>query len=279
MKKSWLLLVAVIAIPLTSSADALFGNKMAGDQTLPKAWGIGVDYFNMRQPYALDNLVLIDTGVVDVDLGQLLLPDPGILPIDNEIRHTDLKLDVWVTPFLNIFGIYGRIDGDTQIDLGVLGLPLPPQTNALTIDYDGEVFGGGFVLAAGGDRWFASFTGSFTDTDLSGDFDSSVKATIYQPRVGVRFGDHTEFWIGGYILDAEEKHSGSIDLDLGLVGSQLPPPIDGLDVAFDVDLSQAKDFNWSVGTHMTWADGWEATVEVGAGDRNTVLGNITYRFE
>ena len=143
MRKSWLLLVAVIAIPLTSSADALFGNKMAGDQALPKAWGIGVDYFNMRQPYALDNLVLIDTGVVDVDLGQLLLPDPGILPIDNEIRHTDLKLDVWVTPFLNIFGIYGRIDGDTKIDLGVLGLPLPPQTNALTIDYDGEVFGGG----------------------------------------------------------------------------------------------------------------------------------------
>ena len=141
MRKSWLLLVAVIAIPLTSSADALFGNKMAGDQALPKAWGIGVDYFNMRQPYALDNLVLIDTGVVDVDLGQLLLPDPGILPIDNEIRHTDLKLDVWVTPFLNIFGIYGRIDGDTKIDLGVLGLPLPPQTNALTIDYDGEVFG------------------------------------------------------------------------------------------------------------------------------------------
>ncbi len=279
MTKLRLGVLLLLALPPASHADALFGNKMAGDRKLPRTFGIGIDYFNMRQPYALDGLTLIDTGPVDVDLGAILLPDPSILPIDNEIRHTDLKLDVWVFPFLNIFGIYGQIDGETKIDLGVLGLPLPPQTNSLTIDYDGNVYGGGFVLAGGGDRWFASLTGTFTNTDLGGDFDSSVKATIYQPRVGIRFGDHTEFWVGGYLLDAEEKHSGSVDIDLGLVGSQLPPPIDGQDVAFDVDLSQGEDFNWSVGTHMTWGEAWEATVEVGAGDRQIALANITYRFE
>ena len=95
----------------------------------------------------------------------------------------------------------------------------------------------------------------------------------------MRFGDRAEFWIGGYVVDAEEKHNGMIDLDLGLVGSMLPPPIDGLDVAFDVDLSQAEDFNWSFGGHMMMSDAWEATVEVGAGDRRTVLANVTYRFE
>ncbi len=279
MTKLRLGVLLLLALPPASHADALFGNKMAGDRKLPRTFGIGIDYFNMRQPYALDGLTLIDTGPVDVDLGAILLPDPSILPIDNEIRHTDLKLDVWVFPFLNIFGIYGQIDGETKIDLGVLGLPLPPQTNSLTIDYDGNVYGGGFVLAGGGDRWFASLTGTFTNTDLGGDFDSSVKATIYQPRVGIRFGDHTEFWVGGYLLDAEEQHSGSVDIDLGLVGSQLPPPIDGQDVAFDVDLSQGEDFNWSVGTHMTWGEAWEATVEVGAGDRQIALANITYRFE
>lgn len=279
MAKTRLLVLGVLAFPITSFADAWFGNGLAGDQKLPPTYGIGIDYFNMRQPYALDNLTLIDTGPVDVDLGQILLPDPSILPIDNEIRHTDLKVDVWVAPFLNIFGIYGHVEGETRINLGVLGLPLPPQTNSLTIDYDGKVYGGGFVLAAGGERWFGSLTGTYTDTDLSGDFDSSVKATIYQPRFGLRFGDHTEFWVGGYFLDAEEKHSGTIDLDLGLVATQLPPPIDGQDVDFQVDLSQDKDFNWSVGTHMTWADAWEATIEVGAGDRQTALANVTYRFQ
>lgn len=252
---------------------------MAGDQKLPLNYGIGIDYFNMRQPYALDNLTLIDTGPVDVDLGALLLPDPSIVPIDNEIRHTDLKLDVWVAPFLNVFGVYGHINGVTRIDLGVLGLPLPPQTNTLSIDYDGTVYGGGFVLAAGVDRWFASVTGTYTRTDLGGDLNSSVTATVYQPRIGIRYGDHTEFWVGGYMLDAQEKHSGTVDIDLGLVGSQLPPPIDGQGVDFAVDLSQGEDFNWSVGTHMTWGEAWEATMEVGAGDRQTALANVTYRFE
>ena len=129
-------------------------------------------------------------------------------------------------------------------------------------------------------RWFASVTGTFTDTNLKGDFKSSVEATTIQPRIGLRFGDHTEFWIGGYIIDAKEKHSGTIDLDLGPLiappGGPIPRPVP---LEFAADLSQAKDFNVSFGTHMMFSDAWEATVEVGAGDRSTVLANITFRFE
>jgi len=263
-----LMSVAALALPTSSHADALFGNDLAGDRKLPRTWGIGIDYFGMSQPYQLDGLTLALPQLED------LIPDPGILPIENEIRHTDIKIDVWVTPFLNVFGIYGRIDGDTDINLGVLGLPLPPATNTLTIDYDGDVYGAGVVLAVGGDRWFASVTGTVTNSNLDGDFKSSVDATMIQPRVGLRFGDHTEIWVGGYILDAEEKHSGTISLDLGPF---VPIPAD--DVDFAVDLSQQEDFNWSIGTHMMLSDAWEATVEVGAGDRTTVLASFTYRFE
>ena len=276
MKFRVLAITAVLALPFTAQADALFGNDMAGDRKLPRTWGIGIDYFEMSQPYQIDSLSLFDGPV---DLGALLVPDPSVLPIDNEVRHHDIKIDVWVLPFLNVFGIYGQIDGDTRINLGVLGLPLPPETNSLAISYDGDVFGGGVTLAFGGDSWFGSVTATVTDTSLGGDIKSSVSATTIQPRLGLRFGDHTEIWVGGYILDAEEKHSGTIDLDLGLLGSMLPPPIDGQDVAFEVDLSQSEDFNPSIGMHMMMSDAWEATVEVGAGDRRTVLANITYRFD
>jgi len=276
MKFRFLVIIAALILPFTAQADALFGNDMAGDRKLPRTWGIGIDYFEMSQPYQIDSLSLFDGPV---DLGAVLVPDPSILPINNEIRHHDIKIDVWVLPFLNVFGIYGQIDGDTQIDLSVLGLPLPPQTNSLNFAYDGDVFGGGVTLAFGGDSWFGSVTATVTDTSLGGDIKSSVAATTIQPRLGLRFGDHTEIWVGGYILDAEEKHSGTIDLDLGLLGSLLPPPIDGQDVDFEVDLSQSKDFNPSIGMHMMMSDAWEATVEVGAGDRRTVLANFTYRFD
>ena len=103
---------------------------------------------------------------------------------------------------------------------------------------------------------------------------ASSITTAIQPRVGARFGDSTEFWVGGYFIEADESHSGTIDLNLGPL-----IPIPGDDIGFAVDLSQAKDFNFSVGTHMAFNDAWEATVEVGAGDRSTVLANFTFRFE
>ena len=271
MKNKSLLTLMVLIAPIAVQADALFGNDMAGDAKLPRTWGIGIDYFEMNQPYQLN----------DLNFSPPVLPitDPSILPIENDIRHTDLKVDVWVLPFLNVFGIYGQIDGETHIDLGVLGLPLPPQTNSLTVDFDGDVYGGGIVLAVGGERWFASVTTTWTDTSLEGDFDSSVDAQTIQTRLGARFGDHTEFWVGGYFIDAEEEHVGSVSLDLGPF-IPLPPPLTSpVDLAFDVDLSEDEDFNVAFGTHLMFSDAWEATVEVGVGDRSTVLANITRRFE
>jgi hypothetical protein len=259
-------------MPQMSSADALFGNDMAGDFKLPRTWGIGVDYFSMSQPYRLDSLSFSPPV--------LPITDPSILPIDSDIRHTDLKVDVWIAPFLNVFGIYGQIDGDTTIDLGVLGLPFPPDVNSLVVDYDGDVYGGGVVFAIAGERWFASVTGTFTDTNLQGDFKSSIRATTIQPRLGMRAGENIEFWVGGYFLEAEEKHSGMLSLDLGPLvappGGPIPRPVD---LGFGVNLSQEQDFNLSFGSHMMLSEGWEATVEVGAGDRRTMLANITYRFE
>ena len=279
-----LFVLVAMALPFAAQADALFGNGMAGDRYLPRTWGIGIDYFEMSQPYQIDSLSLVDTldtpgGPVPVDLAAALLngQDPSVLDVNNDIRHGDIKVDVWVLPFLNVFGVYGQIDGHTHIDLRALGLPLPPQTNSMTINYDGDVFGGGIVLAFGGDKWFSSVTATATDTSLGGDFKSSVSATTIQPRVGLRFGDHTEVWLGGYFIDSEEKHSGTIDLELGLVGGALP--VDGQDAVFAVDLSQQEDFNFSIGTHMMLSEAWEATVEVGAGDRRTVLANFTYRFD
>lgn len=271
MRNKYLLALVVMILPLSAQADALFANGLAGDRKLPRTWGIGIDYFSMRQPYQLDELTFSPPV--------LPITDPSILPIDNQIQHIDLHLDVWVTPFMNVFGIYGQIDGDTTIDLGVLRLPLPPNVNNLVVDYDGEVYGGGIVLVVGGDKWFASVTGTFTDTSLSGDFKSSVEATTIQPRLGLRFGDHTELWLGGYFVDATETHSGTLSIDLGPIiappGGPIPRPVD---LDFAVELSQAEDFNPSIGMHMMMSDAWEATVEVGAGDRRTVLANFTYRF-
>lgn len=263
----------MLAFPFVGQADPLFGKGMAGDRDLPRAFGIGIDYFNMSQPYQIDSLSFCTPP-------NCLLPIPpitnvGAIVVDSDVENVDLKFDLWLFPFLNVFGIYGQIDGSTTVDLSNVGIPLPPQLNSIRISYDGDVYGGGLVLAVGGDKWFASVTSTFTDTSLKGSFTSSVEATTIQPRIGVRASENTEVWIGGYFIDAEETHSGVIDLPLGPPVIPVPAivPVD-----FAVNLSQQEDFNFSLGIHSMFSEHWEATVEVGGGDRNTVLGNLTYRF-
>jgi hypothetical protein len=266
MRTKKLLLLLVLVLPLSSQADPLFGKDMAGDRDLPRAFGIGIDYFNMDQPYKIDSLSFTTPPTFPLPP----ITDPSVILVENEIEHVDLKLDVWLLPFLNVFGIYGRIDGQTAVDLSNVGIPL---LDSVSLTYDGDVYGGGVVLAIGSDKWFASLTGTFTDTSLDGGFNSSVKATAIQPRVGIRATETTEVWLGGYFINADETHSGTIELDLGAAGPGFPIPI-----GFAVDLSQQEDFNFSLGIHSMFSEHWESTVEVGGGDRNTVLANMTYRF-
>jgi len=259
---------AVALLPVCTHAESLFGRDWAAGVETPKTFGIGIDYFNMDQPYKLDSLTFVAPP------GAPFPPtvDPSLINADNEIENFDLKVDVWLLPFLNVFGIYGQIDGQTAVNLSALNLGLPPGTDRFDINYDGDVYGGGILLAAGGDRWFGSVTATFTDTDLTGDFQSSVSATTIQPRVGVRAGNNVDIWVGGYIIDADESHAGVVNIDLGFGIPVIP-------VDFAVDLSQKNDFNPSVGVHLALANGLEAAVEVGGGDRTTALGNVTWRFE
>ena len=274
MRVKNLLLLLILVLPLSGQADPLFGKGMAGDRQLPRAFGIGIDYFNMDQPYQIDNLAF--QPLVQLPPGFQLPPisNVNVITVDSEVENVDLKLDLWLFPFLNVYGVYGRIDGRTNVDLSSVGIPF---LNSVSINYDGDVYGGGLVIAVGGDKWFASLTATITETSLSGNagstIDSSVEATTIQPRFGVRATENTEVWIGGYFIDAEESHIGSILLDLDPTG-QIPP----IPFAFAVDLSQQEDFNFSLGLHSMFSEHWEATVEIGGGDRNTALANLTYRF-
>ena len=130
------LLLLILVLPVSAQADPLFGKEMAGDRKLPRAFGIGIDYFDMDQPYQIDSLSFTVPGLPPI-------PNVNAIVVENEVTSVDIKFDVWLLPFLNVFAIYGQIDGETIVDLSNVGLLLPPQLQMLTIDYDGDVYGGG----------------------------------------------------------------------------------------------------------------------------------------
>ncbi len=255
--------------PMLTSADPLFGKDMAGDRDLPKAFGVGIDWFQMDQPLEIDTLdVTLPPGFPPIPIS-----DASGIVTESDLQNISLKLDVWLLPFLNVFALYGQLDGDTDVDFRGTQLPVPPDLMMLRISYDGDVYGGGLVLAGGSDRFFGSVTATFTDTDLDGGFNSSVEATTIQPRVGLIWGNNNRAWIGGYFIDADEDHSGTLNVDFG-------PGVGVVPVGFAVSLSQEEDFSPAIGANITFGDGWETTLELGGGgDRDTALVNLTYRFE
>lgn len=250
-----ILAMLLLAAPAASPAQSIFGSEWAGDREVPLTWGVGANFFTMFQDYELTRLDFVLPGVV--------VEDPSLLDVSNDVWHADVKFDVWLLPFLNVFVVAGYIDGDTAVDISALQLPLP--FTEFMVDYDGESYGGGATLAFGGEGWFGSLTGVYTETSLSGDFDSSVEAVTLQPRLGLVRGQW-QHWLGAMYLDAEERHRGTIAL-----------PFVG-DVPFDIELREKDQWNFAIGTRYEFSKKFEASLEIGVGDRQTTLLYAGYRF-
>lgn len=253
----WLLLglLATAGPALAQESVLPFGKSLAGGEELPLPFGIGLTIYGQTQDYGLKRLAFDFPGIVI---------DPKTIAVDNSIQEANLQLDVWVFPFLNLFGILGTVDGSTNVDLpAVPGLPVP--LGMLRIEYDGEVYGLGANFVGGGDGWFASLTTIWTQENLSGDFDSNVEAWVITPRVGLR-DDHGAVWIGTTYQDVQETHEGSITIPF------LGP------VAFDVELEAKNAWNIQIGAATAISKRWHLHVEGGFAQRLSAEFGATARF-
>jgi hypothetical protein len=225
------------------------GRSLAGDRDLPRPFGIGLNFYHQTQDYRLRSLRL---NLPFVDMTQATGID-----IENRTNEFDLKADLWVLPFLNVFALAGNVEGETTVNPG-------PPLSELQVDYEGLVYGAGVTIAAGGKLFFGSVTAVVTETDLD-TATSSVNAWVLTPRFGVHF-DRMAFWIGGMYQEAEERHEGRITV-----------PMFG-EVTYDVEMESAEPWNFVAGLTANLSKHWELEVEGGLGDRQHALISIGYRF-
>ena len=254
------ILLLAFLLPISSWADSSlpFLKDKVGDRELPRPWGLGFDFFTMDQDYDIANL--------DFALPGVIVGDPTAIEVTNEIQHLDFKGDVWLLPFLNVFGLVGKVDINTVVDFSnadITGLPI--SLGQLPVSFDGTVYGGGFTLAYGTERWFTSVTTAFTKTSTSGDLDSEVSSTSVQPRIGL-LRDNWRFWLGAMYLDTDEKHSGVFDLPF--IGP----------VPFEVELVTQDNWNYTGGVGYRFSDRSNLSFEIGFGERTHTLFNFNVRF-
>jgi hypothetical protein len=256
MRRSLLVLLVTTIVLITGSTlhaeeqSSIFplGRSSVGEQELPLPLGIGITYYYQEQDYGLKSI-----EINPIPLSPQQLSD---VEVENRIDEINLQADLWVLPFLNVFGIIGGVSGETTVKMG-------PYLGDLVVDYDGWVYGGGFTAAAGVKRFFGSFTTHFMLTDLEGDR-SSVKAWLLTPKAGIRW-KRGALWGGAVYQRAEEEHRGSIAI----------PPFGELE--YKVVLEEKNPWNYLVGGQVALATHWVVEAEGGFGKRQHALVKLTYR--
>jgi hypothetical protein len=263
--KLFAVLVLSIALFAGSPASAngpIWGKDMVQGGYFPPPFGVSAVYFHQTQDYELDKLSVGVPGFDQVPA--------NLIRIDNKIDEYNGKFDAWLLPWLNVFGLAGKLNGTTNVDFGAIQQAFQLPFSKVQIKYDGEVYGLGAVLAAGSDHFFGSLTTIATNTSLSGDFESSAQAFVLTPRLGIHnLGG--ALYVGAMYQKATEEHKGTINLPL-IQG--LPP----IPVPFDIKLKQKDDWNWLLGGTLNLGPSWTLQGESGFGNRKHVDVELCYRF-
>ncbi|MEC8988841.1 MAG: hypothetical protein VYB66_06340 [Verrucomicrobiota bacterium] len=283
-KIKFILMAAAIAVASTTSAEAgslsdslPLGKSLAAGHELPLPLGISANVFFMEQDMEAQSIA-VDIPPLPLPTGPLQLP-PGLpaesAKLESRVTTTTAKIDAWVLPFLNVYGVAGYVDGETTASGFSVG-GLPPELasllpNSFAIAYSGSTYGVGGTLAAGYNQFFASLDANYTESDLDIG-DSTIEAFVISPRVGIT-GDlgglNGALYVGAMYQDVDEQQNGTVKFPI--MGTSVP-------VGYDVISAAKEEWNYLVGANLKASESWNYGIEVGFSDRTHVMATLNYRF-
>lgn len=294
MKKTLVLLITFIfnSILLISSDNSLHNKSMfplLGDEArkmgyeLPNPYGINVIYVDMKQNVDIKEINLTGTiGKLDIGKSLNLNADKAKTVNTNKL----VKADIWVFPFLNVYGILGKTKGHSTANVnGTFFLPsifptgktipIPIKDVDFTLRYEGTTYGVGTVLAGGYKNFFSLVDFNYTNTTLN-IIEGDISAFVVSPKVGYNFDFYNtknSIWIGTMYQNITQTLKGDINT-LGI----LPSGINVKNGKFEVKESTSSPWNNVIGFRSEINKSVEFTTEVGFGKRKSVTLSLGYRF-
>ncbi|CAI1544523.1 hypothetical protein AB6825_03670 [Serratia proteamaculans] len=290
----------------SDSTFPIWGDEArARGYNIPLPFGVNLSYMNMRQNIDVDSITF--SGL---KLGNHPVPS-DLFNID--VGHTrerskseNLRLDMWVFPFLNIYGLVGHTKGSSISQVSVDADPsqftgldriIASAVHRLNqngdlrdidfaLDFKGTTWGTGFTLAGGYEKWFALVDTNYTRTDFD-ILDGKISAITVSPRVGYRFDmpaisgpSHLSLWIGSMYQDVDQEFKGNLS-DLHMP-AELQPLIDAVNKdnagRFDVKQHLTSPWNTLVGAQYELTQNFNLLAEVGFNERNSFFLAGEYRF-
>lgn len=269
---------------------------------LPLPFGLNINYMNIRQNIDVDSINFNGLSLKGHSLDNAFKINVG--NTRERSKTETVKLDAWLLPFMNVYGLVGYTDGHSvsQIGVDVLGphghsIPLAPkyknqlQNLAFQLDFKGTTYGVGTTLVGGIGNWFTAFDANYTQTRFD-ILDGSIDAFTISPRIGYRFntpGNDTlhlpsgklNLWVGTMYQDVQQEFKGSLS-DLTMPSAALQDMVNLANKdnkgRFDVKQHLSSPWNVLVGAQYELTRHFNVTTEIGFADRNSFFVAGEYRF-
>ena len=250
---------------------------------LPLPLGVGINAIIMRQTNKLSEFnLLIDNTKIPYDLQVY------------DIQSTDLNItfrpDLWVFPFLNVYGILGYTSGSVKpaimipnivYDDPILGEIEINEAFVIneTIEYQGRTVGFGTTIAGGYKSMFFTLDYNYTVSKMDIIKDEIIAYTI-TPRIGVTMNAYNTkgkgvIYVGAMYLHVHQTITDNINL------RETAPDIAdiiGDEIGYSMTLGVKEPINFIIGGAWQINQHMNLMVETGMGDRSQLMIGFDYRF-
>ena len=250
----------------------------AKGHTLPLAFGVMPSFYSGRRHISVsDAQVSIKGRTIAVD---------GLTDIKVKSRELNwaLRLDAWLFPFMNIYGLFGYTREDADASVGLTPYDRlrkrfgrHPKDFDIHIDLTGVTYGVGYTLVGGYKKFFASYDWNYTISALRGNIplgnslSPDVKAMLNSVRLGWRAQAadcKINFWIGETYWDTTNTIKG--DPRVPVLGT----------VKFRVREKTSKPWSTHIGTNVELSPSIQLVLDMGSNFSGlfAIAPTLMYRF-
>lgn len=198
---------------------------------LPYSAGISVNYFWQQSDLLISDLFVGFNNGPMYDLDEIIRFSDAVATAS----IITIRPDIWLMPFLNVYGIFSKAKTSTAIDAG---LWLPDEDNvwsevssfSSTANFDATAMGLGITPTLGiGGGWMA------LDMNMTWSDISALNKPVFSFVFGPRFGKSFKFknperniavWAGGFRVHLSAETNGSLDLSEVIPVEELQPKVD-----------------------------------------------------
>ena len=247
----------------------LKGEALARGYQLPLPFGVGGTFTILSgRDVKVDDLSIGVDGSRPESVSQFV--DLGS---ESDVFNANLKLDTWILPFLNVYGLLGYVYNESKTNVHAT----VPRPGGGTFDFDldvdttldGFVGGAGITLAGGYKDFFVVLDSNYSKTDIG--FDDRFRALTASLRTGLQgeLGDvPAQFWTGVAYWDTANVAKSTTDV-----------PGVGV-VAFEAD--QGPEYPWLLdfGSNLRISRQFEFFIDVAFDFHGGVVASIgpVFRF-